>query len=111
MSEVLAERERAVALFEIYQKKLTLSQQELFSDYYLYDLSLSEIAENRSISRSAISDSLQKSLQKMEEWEQNLSLLKRKETILHSLAQLEKETDSKKKEALIKAIEEACHGI
>jgi predicted DNA-binding protein YlxM (UPF0122 family) len=34
---------------------LTAEQRDVFQDYYLYDLSLSEIAENRSISRSAVS--------------------------------------------------------
>ena len=41
-------------LFSIYQKLLTLKEQNIFSLYYEENLSLSEIAENLGISRSAV---------------------------------------------------------
>ena len=34
-------------LYEIYGKLLTKKQQEIFEEYYLYNLSLREIAENK----------------------------------------------------------------
>ncbi len=69
---ILLKREEALSLFDEYGVLLTDSQQEIFSEYYLYDLSLSEIAENHSISKAAASDSLHKSLSKLQEYESKL---------------------------------------
>lgn len=73
MSEdILAKREEAIELFEEYKNLLTDSQKNIFLDYYMYDLSLSEIAENNNISRAAASDSIHKSLVKLFEYEEKL---------------------------------------
>lgn len=73
MSEdILAKREEAIELFEEYKNLLTDSQKNIFLDYYMYDLSLSEIAENNNISRAAASDSIHKSLAKLFEYEEKL---------------------------------------
>ncbi len=71
----LEKREEALALFDEYKELLTASQKDIFSDYYLFDLSLSEIAENHSISKAAVSDSLHKSLAKLDEYENKLHIL------------------------------------
>ena len=73
---------RYVALYNIYRGLLTYTQQEIAGDYFLADLSLSEIADNRKISRSAVEDAIQKSCKKMDEFEQNLKVLERKEKLL-----------------------------
>ena len=45
-------------LFSVYRNLLTLKEQNIFSLYYEEDLSLSEIAENLEISRSAVGNTV-----------------------------------------------------
>lgn len=67
-------------LYDIYGKLLTKKQQEIFEEYYLYNLSLREIAENKKISYQAVRDSIKTS-------ETTLVNL---ENITHTLALTEK---------------------
>ena len=48
-------------LYDIYGELLTKKQQEIFEEYYLYNLSLREIAENKEISYQAVRDSIKSS--------------------------------------------------
>lgn len=50
-----------VMLYEIYGKLLTDKQQAVFEEYYLYNLSLREIAQNKNISYQAVRDSIKSS--------------------------------------------------
>lgn len=72
MIDEISQREEAFSLFEEYKNLLTDSQRKIFFDYYLCDLSLSEIAENYGISKAAASDSIHKSLAKLNEFEDKL---------------------------------------
>jgi predicted DNA-binding protein YlxM (UPF0122 family) len=45
-------------LLDLYGKLLTKHQQTMMSDYYRFNLSLKEIAEQRGISRAAVSDAI-----------------------------------------------------
>ncbi|MDD3303874.1 MAG: DNA-binding protein [Clostridia bacterium] len=67
-------------LYDIYGKLLTEKQQEIFENYYLYNLSLREIAENKKISYQAVRDSIKSSeamLRNFEEKVEMLTLVKR----------------------------------
>lgn len=99
-SNVIEKREEAVNLFERYGELLTDTQKEVFSDYYLYDLSLSEIAENKGISRAAISDNLHKSLEKLEEYESKLHLIEKDNKLLSLLESVKNNEALDKDEAL-----------
>ena len=59
-----------IELFELYNGLLTERQKELFSCYYLYDLSLSEIAENEGITRQGAHDQIKRAEAKLLEWEE-----------------------------------------
>lgn len=74
----LEQRDRAVQLLAIYGELLTEIQAELLKEYYDYDLSLSEIGEEKGISRAAISNALHSGLTKMEEYESKLHILENK---------------------------------
>ena len=87
-SELLAERERAADLLSIYGKLLTEKQSAIASAYYLYDLSLSEIAEEEGVSRAAISDALNKALEHLNRYEDALHLLERSERIKETLERI-----------------------
>ena len=61
-------------LLDIYGRLLTKSQFDIMSDYYYCDLSLSEISEMRKISRTAVSDAIKKSTQKLNNFEEKLGI-------------------------------------
>ena len=73
---------RYVKLFNIYKDFLTHNQNEIVGDYFLADLSLSEIAESRDISRAAVEDAIKKSCIKLDECEEKLHLLEKSEKLL-----------------------------
>lgn len=63
-------------LLDIYGKLLTNSQQEIMNDYYVCNLSLSEISSMRNISRTAVSDALKNSREKLDYYEEKLNICK-----------------------------------
>lgn len=65
---------RYVELFELYQSLLTKRQRELFSSHYLYDLSLSEIAEPEGNTRQSVYSAIKKVKNKLDEYERELCL-------------------------------------
>lgn len=72
-------------LLSIYGDLLTKSQKNMMEDYYVYNLSFVEISENNNVSRSAVSDCLKKSLQKLEHYESILHLYEKKKDLLNIL--------------------------
>lgn len=83
-------------LLEIYGKLLTEKQYQFMSDYYNNDLSLSEIAENESITRQAVMRIIQKSKNKLKEYEQKLQIMKKQEEIKKNIEILKKDIKSNK---------------
>lgn len=61
-------------LFDIYGNLLTAKQREMFSSYYLYDLSLSEIAEPYGTTRQSVSEQVKKVVSKLKEYESILHI-------------------------------------
>ncbi len=61
-------------LFDAYKGMLTDIQIEIFKMYYLEDLSLAEIADQEGKSRSAISDTLKKTEEKLLSLEDKMKL-------------------------------------
>ena len=80
-------------LYDAYGKNLTKRQQEIFEEYYLYNLSLREIAENKSISYQAVRDSLEKSKDILYEYEKNIGMLTLKKDINSLKNLIEKNQD------------------
>ena len=64
-------------LWTLYGKLLTEKQSEIIDNYYNEDLTLSEIAENHSITRQAVRDMLKKGEKKLFEYEEKLLFMKR----------------------------------
>ena len=79
---------RYVKLFNVYKDFLTHNQIEIVGDYFLADLSLSEIAESRGISRAAVEDAIKKSCLKLDECEEKLHLLEKSEKLLKLTSKL-----------------------
>ena len=80
-------------LFELYQGLLTDKQRELFSSYYLYDLSLSEIAEPLGTSRQSVYEGVKKVKQKLIEYEKLLKLREKNIALLNIAEELNGKDD------------------
>ena len=63
-------------LYDIYGKLLTDKQQAIFEEYYLYNLSLREIAENKKISYQAVRDSIKNSKEMLDKYESIVGMSK-----------------------------------
>ena len=64
-------------LFDAYGALLSQSQQDIMNEYLLFNLTNSEIAENRKVSRQAVKDAVSKATKKLEEFENRLGFLKK----------------------------------
>lgn len=101
-------------LCQLYGKLLTKNQLSILDDYYNNDLSLSEIAENKNITRQAVRDIIKKGENKLFEIEEKLGIMKRTlkqeqqiSTILLELTKIkEKTTDEQVAEILTHIKEE-----
>lgn len=69
-------REKYNLLYQYYANLFTEKQQRIFTDYYQNDFSLSEIAENEEVSKQAISDQIIKIINSLDEFENELQLLR-----------------------------------
>ena len=67
-------RQYIIDLYDLYGVLLTDKQREYFEDYYFMDLSITEMAENYSISRNGVHDQLKRSVNALEEYESKLHL-------------------------------------
>lgn len=98
-------------LLNIYGKLLTEKQYEFLDNYYNSDLSLSEIAENMSITRQAVRDNIKKGENKLFEFEEKLEIMKRAferdkkiNNVLSELTKLETNSSDKQVQKVINHI-------
>lgn len=61
-------------LLDLYGNLLTKKQYDVMVDYYQNNFSLSEISENKNISRTAVSDALKKGRNKLEDFDKKMHL-------------------------------------
>ena len=69
-------------LFDIYSELLTDKEKETFSLYYQEDLSLSEIADNNNISKSAVGKMVKNILEKLDNYEKILKIYNTRKQLL-----------------------------
>ena len=65
-------------LFDVYGELLTNYQKDVLSDFLKYNLTFSEIAENRKVSRQASFMVLNKCIKKLEDFEEKVGAVKAK---------------------------------
>ncbi|WP_018963024.1 hypothetical protein [Coprothermobacter platensis] len=87
--------DRNVRLLDIYGKVLSQAEFEVARDSLYYELSLSEIASQRNISRQAVEKQLKNALAKMERLEKQVGFLRFVDKIVDALPQSEKEIPMK----------------
>ncbi len=81
-------------LFDAYGAILSQSQQDVLGEYLYYDLTGSEIAENKNISRQAVKDSLKKAIKKLEELEGRLHFVEKVETLTNEIEALRRQKEN-----------------
>lgn len=93
-------------LLDFYGNLLTEHQQHILNDYFVDDLSMQEIAENEGISKSAVSDIINRSLNQLKEYENKLMLIKENRELnkLLSIMEVDEKVDKKYLERLRKII-------
>lgn len=74
----LEEMLRLNELFDVYGELLTNYQRDVLSDFLKYNLTFSEIAENRKVSRQASFMVLNKCIKKLEDFEEKVGAVKAK---------------------------------
>lgn len=83
--ELIEKRLYYIELFSLYKGLLSNAQKEILSDYLNCDLSVSEIASNRNVSRAAIEDAIQKGMKKLDEIENEIKMNNKNETIIKNV--------------------------
>ena len=87
-------------LYDYYGELLTKKQQVYFEDYYFNNLSLQEIAENYSISRNAVYNSLKEIEKKLIHYESVLKLQEKSKIIESLIVDLDDDIQNKIKELI-----------
>ena len=108
MAQTLDSFLRYSELLNLYQNLLSETQREILEDYFCYNLSFSEIAENRHITRSAVEDAVKKGKRKLDEYEDKLCSLK----VLNKIHELKANSSDEKVNQKLDDIERIMkHGI
>ena len=98
-------------LFDTYGSLLNEKQKDVINCYYNEDLSLNEIAENNNKSKQAISDMIQRSVDKLFEFENELSLIKKKNQLREDLSLLRELIESSNQIEAMDMIDEMINKI
>ena len=89
-----------INLYDYYGSLLTVKQQNYFEDYYFKNLTLSEISENRYVSRNAIHKTLKEVEEKLYNFEKILKLYSKSQKIKELIKDLDKDLKEKIEELL-----------
>lgn len=98
-------------LFDTYGSLLNEKQKDVINCYYNEDLSLNEIAQNNNKSKQAISDMIQRSVDKLFEFENELSLIKKKNQLREDLSLLRELIESSNQSEAMDMINEMINKI
>ncbi len=88
------ERIEYMRLWDLYGALLTPTQREIADSYFNLDLTLSEIAEQKSISRQGASECLKVCKNQLREYEQKLGFMEREREIEASAASVKEDLES-----------------
>ncbi len=91
-------------LYDVYQDLLTEKQKAYFEAYYYNDYSLTEIAENMSVSRNAVHDQLKRTVKKLYHFEEKLAVRSKNKQRNKIIEKLATEKDIKKVISLVEEL-------
>ena len=89
-----------VNLYDYYGELLTDKQKEYFKDYYFNNLSLSEISENRNVSRTAVHNVIKEAERKIRGFEKVWKNYEKSQKIKRLIENIDENTRKKIEELL-----------
>lgn len=101
-------------LYDFYGELLTEHQKQIYEDAVLNDLSLSEIAEERGISRQGVHDLVRRCNKTLSDYEMKLHLVEKFVIIrekVHQIHELVQSGDTMEQEILLGRLEEISNEI
>ena len=101
-------------LYDFYGELLTAHQKEIYEDFVLNDLSLTEIAEERGISRQGVHDLVKRCNKILKDYEDKLHLVQKFVVVREKVGQIHELVQSKDamaQDALFGRLEEISHEI
>ena len=96
----MKEREYILSLYEIYNKLLSEREKTYFEDYYFEDLSLQEMADNYSVSKSYVGKLINSIENKLIKYEESLNIYNKNNKIKEIIRDLDSSIASKIEELL-----------
>ena len=102
---------KVAQLFDIYGPLLNEKQRDVINCYYNEDLSLQEIADNNNKSKQAISDMMTRSVDKLFEFEDELSLLEKQQQLKDALISIRELMESSNYEQASEMITQVIENI
>ena len=98
-------------LYDFYGELLTDHQQEIYEQFVLEDLSLSEIAESAGISRQGVHDLIKRCNKLLEGYEAKLHLVEKFLSIKQKVQELNELLDSESEDEVIQQIRQIAGDI
>ncbi len=105
------ERLLSVYLYDFYGELLNDNQRSVYDDFIMKDLSLSEIAQDRGISRQGVHDMIRRCRKMLESYEEKLHLVDRFLLIKSQITQINELTRSDATDATLDKIRELSNLI
>ena len=102
---------KVAQLYDVYGQLLNEKQRDVINCYYNEDLSLQEIADNDGKTKQAISDMINRSVDKLFEFENELSLLKSKTELKASVLDIRELIESSNNKEAIRKLTEIIEKI
>ena len=102
---------KVAQLYDMYGALLNEKQRDVINCYYNEDLSLQEIADNTGRTKQAISDMINRSVDKLFEFEDELSLLKSKTELVGALYDIRELIESSNNKEAIEKLTELIERI
>lgn len=95
-------------LLDLYGNLLSQTQKDILEDYYSYNLSISEIADNRHVTRAAVEDAIKKGKKKLDDLEKQIGSYQ----VLEKIYQIKNKTTDQEVISSLEEIERIMkHGI
>lgn len=105
-------------LLDCYENLLHERTRKILKDYFSYDLSLNEIADQQGISKQAVSDQIKRGEEKLHGYEEALGLLEKNRRIdaalglcIKKLETLHEKEGEKVREEVVKTLQEVASGL
>ncbi len=106
--DALTKAVRYNELINLYGNLLSETQRDILEDYFSFNLSISEIAENRHVTRAAVEDAIKKGQKKLELLEKQIGNL----AVLEKIYELRSQSSNKDVLKYLDEIERMMkHGI